>query len=99
MPRQPAGFFFSPDHFADVLNVVPGRNWDKPVELLRMENRIAEFRKKKGWSQQALADKLGVKYQQVATWERGQNLPSLRWALLLARELETTVEELFPLDA
>mgnify|MGYP001043961407 CR=1 FL=1 len=63
-----------------------------------MENRIAEFRKLKGWSQQVLADKLGVKYQQIRTWEKGLNTPSLRWAMILAREFGTTVEELFLLD-
>ena len=63
-----------------------------------MENRIEEFRKKKGWSQYVLADKLGVARSLVGRWERGDTIPSLEWAILLARTLETTVEELFNPD-
>lgn len=39
--------------------------------------RIAALRKKAGWSQQALAEKLGVSPQAVSKWESGKNLPDI----------------------
>lgn len=62
-----------------------------------MENRIEEFRKKKGWSQQTLALKLATTQPTVDRWESGDVDPPLKRAIWLARELGTTVEELFPL--
>ncbi len=69
-----------------------GAVWD-----IEMENRIAEFRHKKGWSQQILADKLATSRQTISRWELGDIDPPLRKAMWLARELGTTMEELFPL--
>ncbi len=39
--------------------------------------RIAALRKKAGWSQQTLAEKLGVSPQAVSKWESGKNLPDI----------------------
>ena len=60
-----------------------------------MENRIAEYRKKKGWSQERLARVLCVARQQVSDWERGLCIPSATTAIEIARALNCTVEDLF----
>ena len=49
-------------------------------------------------SQQRLADIVGVSRQTIVSIERGDYAPSVKLALLLARKLEVTVEELFVLE-
>ena len=62
-----------------------------------MENRIAEYRKKKGWSQERLALALGVSRQHLSLWETGQYSPRLEVAFEIARLLDCTVDDLFSL--
>ena len=50
-------------------------------------------------SQQALAHALGVSRQTINAIETGRYDPSLTLAVHLARHFETTVEELFDVDA
>lgn len=38
---------------------------------LEFGNRLAEMRKEKGYSQEELAEQLGVSRQAVSKWERG----------------------------
>ncbi|MDQ1053648.1 putative transcriptional regulator [Arthrobacter sp. SORGH_AS 212] len=54
-----------------------------------------ECRSRLGWSQQRLADQLGVSRQTIISIERGRFDPSLPLAFRLARIFETTLEELF----
>ncbi|BCW17656.1 transcriptional regulator [Arthrobacter sp. NtRootA9] len=60
-----------------------------------MDNRVNESRSRLGWSQQRLADELGVSRQTVISIERGRFDPSLPLAFRLARIFDTTLEELF----
>lgn len=60
-----------------------------------MQNRLREFRTKKGLMQIQLADEIGCKQGTVAHYENGLCHPSLYVAIRLARALNTTVEELF----
>jgi putative transcriptional regulator len=48
-----------------------------------------------GLSQEEFAAKIGVSRQTISSVERRLSDPSVRLALLIARALETTVEELF----
>jgi putative transcriptional regulator len=57
--------------------------------------RVAHARQQKGWSQQALADRLGVARSAVARVEIGGMNPSLDFALALSAELDESVESLF----
>ena len=60
-----------------------------------MENQIRERRKALGLSQEELARRCGVSRQTVNAIENNKYDPTLALAFHLARELETTVDELF----
>lgn len=64
-----------------------------------MRTNLKRFRFERGdLSQQELADMVSVSRQTIVAIERGNYSPSVKLALLLARKLETTVEELFELE-
>lgn len=56
--------------------------------------RIAVLRKKAGWSQQALADRLGVSAQAVSKWEGGKNLPDIDMFRELAWLFHMTIDSI-----
>lgn len=60
-----------------------------------MENTIKEKRKAAGLSQEALAKICGVSRQTINAIENNKYDPTLGLAFELARELKTTVDELF----
>ena len=62
------------------------------------KNKILEFRTKKGLTQRQLAAKVDITYQSLQRYENGAVCPSVFIALDIAHALETTVEELFPLE-
>lgn len=67
-----------------------------------MGARIRHLRTQKGWSQRALARRLGLSYSRLSRIEHGRATPSLPLMLGIAEALETRVEELFgpaPSDA
>ena len=66
---------------------------------VKMKTSLRRFRFERGeLSQQQLADMVLVSRQTIVSIERGDYSPSVKLALLLARKLETTVEELFELE-
>ncbi len=54
--------------------------------------RIAGLRKKSGWSQALLAEKLNVSTQAVSKWETGGNLPDIELLNELAWLFDTTID-------
>ena len=60
-----------------------------------MENSIRSRRKELGLSQEELAKRCGVSRQSVNAIENNKYDPTLALAFHLARELHTTVDELF----
>ncbi|KAA6436301.1 helix-turn-helix transcriptional regulator [Agrococcus sediminis] len=60
-----------------------------------MRNSLPERRQERGWSQQRLADELGVSRQTVISIEKGRFDPSLPVAFRLAAVFECRIEELF----
>lgn len=60
-----------------------------------MENRIKEYREKRGISQGQLADLCNVSRQTVNAIENNKYDPSLQLAFDLSRNLGVTVDELF----
>ena len=60
-----------------------------------MENSIRALRKERGISQEELAKRCGVTRQTVNAIENNKYDPTLVLAFRLARELGTTVDQLF----
>ena len=50
-----------------------------------LADKIIDERKKNGWSQEDLADKLGVSRQSVSKWESAQSVPDLQRVLELSK--------------
>lgn len=59
-----------------------------------LADKIIRLRKKNGWSQEELAEKMNVSRQAVAKWERGTSLPSTANLLALSRIFGCGVSEL-----
>ncbi|MFL4476744.1 helix-turn-helix transcriptional regulator [Paeniglutamicibacter sp. ORCA_105] len=60
-----------------------------------MKNSLHERRQERGWSQQRLADELGVSRQTVISIERGRFDPSLPLAFRLAAVFGCRIDDLF----
>jgi DNA-binding XRE family transcriptional regulator len=57
--------------------------------------RIEAARKKKGMTQEELAEKVGVSQAMINFIEKGKKKPSLETTLAIANEFDTTVDSLF----
>lgn len=55
---------------------------------------IADERKKKGYTQSELAEKLGISNRTVSKWETGNGFPDVSLLLPLCDELDVSVNEL-----
>ncbi|MEZ5087562.1 MAG: helix-turn-helix transcriptional regulator [Tessaracoccus sp.] len=60
-----------------------------------MRNSLPERRADRGWSQQQLADQLGVSRQTIISLEKGRFDPSLPLAFRIAAEFHCTIEDVF----
>ena len=63
-----------------------------------VQNRIREFRMNRGWTQQDLADAVGVSRQSINSIERNRYVPSLPLALAFARVFGCSTDDLFSLE-
>ena len=63
-----------------------------------MKNRLKVLRAERNWSQQALADELGVSRQSVNAIETGRYDPSLPLAFQIAEVFDLAIEEIFIRD-
>ena len=61
------------------------------IEIKQVGERISRFRQKKGMTQIALAEKLGVTSQAISKWERGQTFPDVSRLDELSEILEVAV--------
>ena len=59
-----------------------------------LADKIILERKKNGWSQEELADKLGVTRQAVSKWEGAQTMPDLQRILEMSRLFQVSVDYL-----
>ena len=64
----------------------------------RMKNRLKVLRAERDWSQQDLADALGVSRQSVNAIETGKYDPSLPLAFKIADLFGAAIEEIFQRD-
>ena len=63
-----------------------------------MNNNLKVLRAMRSWSQQDLADRLGVSRQSVNAIEKGRYDPSLPLAFTIADVFELPIEEIFSRD-
>jgi len=63
-----------------------------------IQNRIKELRVHRGWTQQQLAEAVGVSRQSINSIERNRYLPSLLLALIFARVFACSTDEIFTLE-
>lgn len=61
-------------------------------------NRVKEFRNARGWTQEQLADAVGVSRQSINSIERERYVPSLPLALTFARVFGCPTEQIFTLN-
>ena len=61
-------------------------------------NRVKELRIEHGWTQQQLADAVGVSRQSINSIERNRYVPSLLLALTFARVFGRPMDEIFTLE-
>jgi putative transcriptional regulator len=63
-----------------------------------IRNSIKELRAERDWTQQQLADAVGVSRQSINSIERDRYVPSLALALTFARVFGRPVESIFQLE-
>lgn len=66
---------------------------------LEFGSRLARLRKERGYSQEELAEKLGVSRQAVSKWERGEASPDTDNLIALAALYEITLDALIQGDS
>lgn len=80
----------------------PSSSWTtiQPPDRLAVKTHLRRFRfERQQLSQAQIAEKVAVTRQTIIAIERGDYSPSVKLALQLARALDTTVEQLFELEA
>lgn len=60
-----------------------------------MKNKIKELRLKSGLTQEALADKVGVRRETIVFLEQGKYNPSLQLAYHIAQVFRLRIEDIF----
>jgi len=63
-----------------------------------IQNRVKDMRHERGWTQQQLADLVGVSRQSINSIERNRYVPSLELALTFARVFGCSTDEIFMLE-
>ena len=62
------------------------------MNVKKVGEQIAALRRAKGLTQSELGERLGVSFQAVSKWERGETLPDITLLPDLAKVLETTID-------
>ncbi len=63
-----------------------------------IRNRVRDLRTARGWTQQELADAVGVSRQSINSIECDRYIPSLPLALLFARVFGVPTDDIFTLE-
>ena len=61
---------------------------------VEIAQRLAELRRAKGYSQEALAHELGLSRQAISKWERAESAPDTENLIALARLYDMSLDEL-----
>ena len=65
---------------------------------MSLGNSLCRARKKRGLSQEAVAEKLGVSRQTISKWETGETLPDIRQSKRMAALYKLSLDELIDFD-
>ncbi|MDJ0681568.1 MAG: helix-turn-helix transcriptional regulator [Xenococcus sp. (in: cyanobacteria)] len=68
-------------------------------EKIKITSKLAEYRNKKGYSQEDLARAIGVSKTTIQSWENQRGMTSVMRILKLCRELDADVRDLFPVES
>lgn len=63
-----------------------------------IQKNLAFYRKKKGYNQKELADRLGIGATTVSGWERGAYTPDIDTLFVICRLLGITLNDMFGID-
>lgn len=66
---------------------------------MQLGNNIQTLRKKKGLSQEKLAEKISVTRQTISNWELGETSPNPEQLILLSKQFDISIDELVGNDA
>lgn len=66
--------------------------------MANIRNCVRDLRLKRDWTQQDLADAVGVSRQSINSIERNRYVPSLELALMFARVFGCATDEIFTLE-
>jgi putative transcriptional regulator len=66
--------------------------------LTHVINRVKELRDQRGWTQQQLADAVGVSRQSINSIERNRYVPSLPLALTFSQVFGCATDDIFVLE-
>ena len=64
------------------------------MNISKVAEQIAVLRKNKGITQNELGERVGVSFQAVSKWERGETLPDVAILPDLAKVLETSIDNI-----
>lgn len=65
---------------------------------MQLADKIIVLRRRKGWSQEELAERLEVSRQSVSKWEMGQSVPELEKLLLMGKVFGVSMDDLLKED-
>lgn len=78
--------------------LITGRKWRLKCSIMFSNEKTGKYimilRKTKHYTQQKLADKIGVSHQAVSLWERGETMPDIAVLPALAKILGTTTDKI-----
>jgi putative transcriptional regulator len=66
---------------------------------MALNNRLKEVRQQNQFTQETLAQRVGVTRQTIIAIEKGKFVPSVKLALELAQALDRPLDEIFWLDS
>ena len=65
---------------------------------IEIASRLQKLRKEKGYSQEELADKLGISRQAISKWERAEASPDTDNLIMLAKLYNVSLDDLLKSD-
>ena len=71
---------------------------ESALVMAHVSNRVKDLRVDRGWTQQQLADMVGVSRQSINAIECGRYIPSLPLALAFSRLFRRSTEQIFSLE-